>query len=149
MFVKYRLDMYDKVIVPTDGSEVAAIGVEEGLQLAEGLGIPALCIYVMDISTLEELDGREQDNARRGIKNVGEKALRKVRKKAHNMGVDIETKNLVGKPHKRIVDAADEKDIIYMSSHGASGFSELVFGSTTEKVVKNADCTVAVVKGRK
>ncbi len=140
--------MYDKVIVPTDGSEVAEIGVEEGLQLAKSLDIPALCLYVIDISTLEELDGGEQENARRGIKNVGEKALETVRKKAHEMGVDIETKNLVGKPHKRILDVSDEGDIIYMSSHGASGFSELVFGSTTERVIQNAECTVAVVKAR-
>ncbi len=140
--------MYDRVVVPTDGSEIAEIGVEEGLELAKSLDIPALCIYVIDISTLEELDGGEQESARRGIKNVGEKALKTVRKKAHEMGVDIETRNLLGKPHKRILDVSNERDIIYMSSHGASGFSELVFGSTTERVIQNAECTVAVVKGR-
>ncbi len=140
--------MYDRVVVPTDGSEIAEIGVEEGLKLAKSLDIPALCLYVIDISTLEELDGGEQENARRGIKNVGEKALKTVRKKAHEMGVDIETRNLVGKPHERILDVSNEGDIIYMSSHGASGFSELVFGSTTERVIQNAECTVAVVKGR-
>ncbi len=140
--------MYDRVIIPTDGSDIAEIGVEEGLNLAKNLDIPALCIYVIDISTLEELDGGKQHDARKGIKNVGEKALTEVRKKAHEMGVEIKTKNLLGKPHERIVDSATEKDIIYMSSHGASGFSEIVFGSTTERVVKNADCTVAVVKAR-
>ncbi len=140
--------MYDKVVVPTDGSEIAEIGVDEGLKLAKSLDIPALCIYVIDISTLEELDGGDQENARRGIKNVGEKALKTVRKKAHEMGVDIETRNLLGKPHKRILDVSNEGDIIYMSSHGASGFSELVFGSTTERVIQNAECTVAVVKAR-
>ena len=140
--------MYEKVIVPTDGSDIAEIGVEEGLKLAQNLDIPALCIYVIDISTLEEIDSRDQDSARRGIKNVGEKALTEVRKKAHEMGVEIMTRNLVGTPHERIVEAANEKDIIYMSSHGSSGFSELVFGSTTERVIKKADCTVAVVKAR-
>jgi len=140
--------MYDKVVVPTDGSKIAEIGVDEGLHLAKSLGIPALCLYVIDISTLEEFDRGEQENARRGIKNIGEKALETVRKKAHEMGVDIETRNLLGKPHKRILDVSNEGDIIYMSSHGASGFSELVFGSTTERVIQNAECTVAVVKAR-
>lgn len=140
--------MYKKVVVPTDGSDIAEIGVEEGLSLAKNLDIPALCIYVVDISTLEELDSYDQDDAHRGIKKAGEKALTRVRKKAHEMGVEIKTRNLVGKPHKRIAESANEKDIIYMSSHGASGLSELVFGSTTERVVKNAECTVAVVKAR-
>ncbi|MEF8874226.1 MAG: universal stress protein [Candidatus Thermoplasmatota archaeon] len=141
--------MYDRVIVPTDGSEIAERGVEEGLEVAEGLDIPALCIYVMHISAFEELgEEMHEDDIHRGMENVGEKALKKVRIKAHDMGVEIETKNLIGEPYKRIVDIADEDDIIYMSSHGASGFSELVFGSTTERVVKKAGCTVAVVKAR-
>ncbi len=141
--------MYDRVIVPTDGSEIAEIGVEEGLEVAEGLGIPAICIYVMDYSALEELDEEvHHEDVRNGMENIGERALRKVRKKAHDKGVEIETKNLIGEPYQRIVDTANDNDIIYMSSHGASGFSELVFGSTTERVVKNADCTVAVVKAR-
>ncbi len=141
--------MYDRVVVPTDGSEIAEIGVKEGLELAKSLEIPALCIYVIDYSTLEDLEEREhKENAREGMEKVGEKALRSVRKKAHEMGVDIETRNLLGKPYERIVDTANESDIIYMSSHGASGFSEFFFGSTTDRVVKNANSTVAVVKAR-
>lgn len=140
--------MYDKVIIPTDGSEIAEIGVEEGLELAEGMDIPALCIYVIDFSTLEELEEEaSQEDARKGMEKIGENALMSVRKKAHEMGVDIKTMNLMGKPYRRIVESANENDIIYMSSHGASGFSEFIFGSTTEKVLKDAKCTVAVVKG--
>ncbi len=141
--------MYDRVVVPTDGSEIAEVGVEEGLEVAKALDIPAISIYVMDYSALEELaEQRHKESVRKGMENVGERALRKVRKKAHDFGVDIETKNLIGKPYKRIVETANENDIIYMSSHGASGFSELFFGSNAERVVKHAECTVAVVKAR-
>ncbi len=139
--------MYERVIVPTDGSDIAEKGVEEGLELAKDLDIPAVCIYVIDFSTLDDLGSAEgQEKVRKGMENIGEKALRDVRKKAHEMDVDITTRNLLGKPSERIVDVSEEKDIIYMSSHGASGFSEYFFGSTTERVVKNAPCTVAVVK---
>lgn len=139
--------MYNRVIVPTDGSDIAKRGIEEGLELASDLDIPAVCIYVIDFSTLEELEEKDyKETAREGMEHIGEKALKSVRKKAHEMGVDIDTKSLVGKPYERIIDTAAEEDIIYMSSHGASGFSEYFFGSTTERVVKNADCTVAVVK---
>ncbi|MEF8835405.1 MAG: universal stress protein [Candidatus Thermoplasmatota archaeon] len=141
--------MYDLVIVPTDGSEIAEIGVEKGLELAQALKIPALCIYVIDFSALEDFDEEDsQKEVREGMENIGEKALMRVRKKAHQMGVDIKTKNLIGKPYKKIVESANKNDIIYMSSHGASGFSEMIFGSTTDRVLKEADCTVTVVKGR-
>ena len=141
--------MYERVIVPTDGSEIAERGVEKGLEVAQAMDVPALSIYVIDFSTLEKLDKkRDQKEVRSTMEKAGEKALREVRKKAHQMGVDIETRNLIGKPYKRIVDQSKENDMIFMSSHGASGFSELIFGSTTEKVLKEAECTVAVVKGK-
>ncbi len=139
--------MYDRVIIPTDGSDIAKRGIEEGLELASDLDIPAVCIYVIDFSTLEELEEKDnKDSVRQNMEHIGENALKSVRKRAHELGVNIDTRNLVGQPYERIIDTANEEDIIYMSSHGASGFSEYFFGSTTERVVKNADCTVAVVK---
>ena len=141
--------MYKRVIIPTDGSKTADFGVKEGVKVARSLGIPTLCIYVMDYSALEGVsEDIHQENVRRGMKNVGERALKEVRKRAHEMDVEIQTKNLIGTPYKRIVDAAGENDIIYICSHGRSGISSLFIGSTTERVVKHAECTVAVVKAR-
>ncbi len=141
--------MYERVILPTDGSETAEIGIEEGLSLAKNLDIPALCIYVTDFSTLKDLKEKNyKKDVRRDMEKIGERALKSVRKRAHEMGVDIETRNLIGKPYQKITETAGENDIIYISSHGASGFSELIFGSTTEKVLKHAECTVSVVKSR-
>ncbi len=140
--------MYNKVIVPTDGSDIGEKGVKEGLEVAQELDIPALAVYVLDLS---EYDHVKSDNLRESVKDskkkVGERALRFVRKKAHKLGVDVETQLLLGKPYKRILDVSEEEDIIFICSHGASGFSEMFFGSTTDKVVKEAKCTVAVVRG--
>ncbi|MBS3782770.1 MAG: universal stress protein [Candidatus Thermoplasmatota archaeon] len=141
--------MYERVIVPTDGSELAKRGVLKGLELAKELDIPAYSIFVLNLDDYEELKGNE---ARRSVKNnmkkVGENALRRVRKRAHDLGVDITTEILLGKPYERIAMEAGENDVICMSSHGASGFKEFFLGSTTERVLKNAECTVIVVKER-
>ncbi|MFW6197155.1 MAG: universal stress protein [Thermoplasmatota archaeon] len=140
--------MYSKVVVPTDGSEIGEKGVEEGLKVAQELEIPALAVYVLDLS---EYDHVESDSVRDSVKNskkkAGERALRFARKRAHELSVDIQTQLLLGKPYKRILDVSKKDDIIFICSHGASGFSEIFFGSTTDKVVKNAECTVAVVRG--
>lgn len=139
--------MYDKVVVPTDGSKIGEKGVKEGLKVAQELDIPALAVYVLDLS---DYDHVKNDSVRKSVKDgkkkLGERALRFARKKAHELGVDIETKLLLGKPYQRIVDVSCENDIIFICSHGASGFSEMFFGSTTDKVFKKAGCTVAVVK---
>ncbi|MFW6305718.1 MAG: universal stress protein [Candidatus Saliniplasma sp.] len=140
--------MYERVIVPTDGSRIAEIGVIQGLKLAERLNIPAYSVYVLDLDKYEQLKkGEVKRSEREHMKNAGESALRWVRKRAHDIGVDITTQILVGDPYERIVREAGENDVIYMSSHGASGFKEVLLGSTTERVVKNAGCTVVIVKG--
>ncbi len=41
---------------------------------------------------------------------------------------------------------AHNADLIVMGSHGASGFQEMFIGSNTEKVVRNSDVPVLVVK---
>lgn len=139
--------MYERVIVPTDGSEIGEEGAREGLELASELDIPAVSLYILDISRYDEVVNEDnKKRVREDSKNIGERALRRIRKMAHELDVDIETKLLLGEPYDRITKEADEGDIIYMSSHGASGFSEMFFGSTTERVMKHANCTVAVVK---
>ncbi len=141
--------MYERVIVPTDGSKIAQRGILEGLKVAKALDIPVYSIFVLDMSDYGRFN---QTEVRQGVKNnmkkVAENALRWVRKKAHDIGVVITTDLLVGEPYERIVMEAGENDVIYMSSHGASGFKEILLGSTTERVLKNAECTVVVVKDR-
>ena len=140
--------MYERVIVPTDGSRIAQRGVLKGLEIASELDIPAFSVYVMDLDKYKEFkDNKVNRGERRNMKKAGERALRWVRSKAHDLGVDITTDILVGEPYERIVEEAGENDVIFMSSHGRSGFTELFLGSTTERVLKNSHCTVIVVKG--
>lgn len=139
--------MYRKVIVPTDGSRVAREGILKGLKLAGSLEIPAYSVYVLDIDKYEQIKGDEvRKSEKRNMKKVAEKALRWVRHRAHDLGVNITTEILIGEPYEKILENAGRDDVIYMSSHGASGIKEILLGSTTERVLKNAECTVTVVK---
>jgi nucleotide-binding universal stress UspA family protein len=53
-----------------------------------------------------------------------------------------------GKPFLEIIRAAREleADMLVIGSHGQSGLSETLFGSTAEKVVRKAPCAVLVVR---
>ncbi len=148
MFLHFSINMYERVIIPTDGSECAETGENEGIEMARCLGIKAVAIYVVDINEYEGVHHHSiRDSARAGFKEKGKRTLNKLKKIASEKGVELELKIREGKPFSVITDLATEKDIIYMSSHGASGFTKLFLGSTTDKVLKNAKCTVAVVKG--
>jgi nucleotide-binding universal stress UspA family protein len=61
----------------------------------------------------------------------------------------FESKMLFGNPFagitKEIVDA--KADVVIMGSKGSSGLEEVLIGSNTEKVVRNASCPVITIKG--
>ncbi len=148
--------MYEKVIVPTDGSDLSLKGLKEGLKAAKSYGIPATAVYVLTPDTMSGLAahrfedvGRETvDILREHRKKEGEKVLKKVEKMADEMEVDLETRIEEGEPYEEITKLANDNDIIYMCSHGRSGLSSLFIGSTTDRVIKHTDATVAVVKAK-
>lgn len=141
--------MYDRVILPTDGSDCALEGVKEGLEVGEKLGIKVIAVYVVNSSEFDSLHHESiKASAERGFKEKGKKALDEVEKIAEDMDVHLETKMMKGVPYKKITKLAEKNDIIYISTHGLSGFSQLFLGSTTDRVLKNTEATVAVVNGR-
>ena len=58
------------------------------------------------------------------------------------------TDALVGAPHVEIVRYARQQDIdlIVQSTHGRTGLSHALIGSTAEKIVQMAPCPVMTVK---
>lgn len=134
--------MYREVILPTDGSDLAMEGVREGMKLAEALDVPATAIYVVEMGEIR-ISGKVKES----LKKKAEESLDKVEEMAEEMDVELETKIMKGSPYEEICDYAHEDDVIYISSHGMSGFRELFLGSTTNRIMQHAKCTVSVVKG--
>ncbi len=148
--------MYEKVIVPTDGSKLSLVGLKEGLQAAKVYKIPAVAVYVLTPDAMsgmaahrfEDVGKETMDILREHRKKEGKKILEKVKKMAQDMGVDLKTRIEEGEPYEEITKLANDNDIIYMCSHGRSGLSSLFIGSTTDRVIKHTDSTVAVVKAK-
>ncbi len=147
--------MYEKVIIPTDGSDHSFHGVKEGLEAAKLYDIPALAVYVIRPSSLTEGGGRHRfdefgteaiDMMLKQKKKRGKKVLDEVRDIAADMDIDLEIKLVQGIPYEEITSLAGKDDIIYICSHGRSGLSSFFMGSTTDRVLKHTEATVAVVK---
>ena len=125
--------MYQHILIPTDGSELAERGVTHGLTLAKSVGAKVSIIYVV-----EPLPAVTGDFA---------SVLDQVANAAKEAGVPCETIQVEnGQPHQAIIATAQDKgcDLIVMSSHGRSGLSALLLGSVTNKVLTHAKTPVLV-----
>lgn len=140
--------MYRHILIPTDGSELAERGVEQGLSLAKSLGAKVSIIFVLE--AFSEMTGRFLEAVATYAalrKEQAIDALDRAAKAASKAGVACETIEVEsGQPHQAIIAAAEDKgcDLIVMSSHGRSGLSSVLIGSVTSKVLANAKIPVLV-----
>jgi len=62
------------------------------------------------------------------------------------LGVNVTPKVVEGSPAKKIVDEAENYDLVVMGTLGRTGISKLLLGSVAERVVRFAPCPVLVVR---
>ena len=140
--------MYRHILIPTDGSELAERGVEQGLALAKSLGARVSVIFVLE--PFSELTGRFLEAVASYAalrKEQATSVLERTANAASKVGVSCETIEVEnGQPHQAIIAAAADKgcDLVVMSSHGRSGLSALLIGSVTTKVLAHAKTPVLV-----
>ncbi|MFW6304676.1 MAG: universal stress protein [Candidatus Saliniplasma sp.] len=141
------MESYKKILIPTDGSEANSVAVEKGLSLARLLGAKAKILFVVDTSTFIDLPPDDLvTNITSHMKNKGEDVLDNIEEKAEEFGVSIERSVKEGHPAEIIIQESKDVDIIVIGTHGRSGFSRLLLGSTAEKVIRHAECPVMVMK---
>ncbi len=147
MFLHRRLfDMYDQILVPTDGSDETRGAVEHAIDLATTYDAALHTIYVVDTNLGVESSAPGTLDA---LEEAGENAIDEVIQQAEAADVEpIEGVVAQGTPHQAILDYVDERDIdlIVMGTHGRTGLDRYLLGSVTEKVVRLSDAPVLTVR---
>jgi nucleotide-binding universal stress UspA family protein len=149
--------MYEHILVSSDGSTLAQLGVDHGLALAKlhGSKVTAVTVteplggqfaFAGDLWTPSEAEIASYDAAQR---KIAERILVPIKAKAEEMGLAIETIHV---PWRLVAGAllqvADEVgcDLIVMSSHGRTGMDRVMMGSQTAEVMNRAKVPVVVVR---
>ena len=85
----------------------------------------------------------------RALEESGRAQLQKFAPDAAAVGAEVETIITRGKAYKEILRIAAERqaDLIVVGVHGRNALDRLVFGSTTEHLVRRATCPVLAVPG--
>ena len=141
--------MYDRILVPTDGSSETERAVEHAAELAVAHGAELHGVYVVNSATFA---GLPMETSWEGVGDVlreeGEAALERVEEIAAAHGVAATSRVLEGSPSRRIVEYAEAEDcdLVVMGTHGRGGIDRLLLGSVAEGVVRASSVPVLTVQ---
>jgi len=141
--------MYDNILLPTDGSSATVQALDHARSIAEDKDATIHVLYVLDKRHYLAADDDMKEEIRRSLEEEGTRALDDARISIEDSGLEAQTEHIEGVPHKTIVEYANEHgmDLIVMGTHGKTGRDRVAsLGSTTERVVKNAEKPVFVVE---
>jgi nucleotide-binding universal stress UspA family protein len=150
--------MYERVLIPLDGSKVgeAALPVIENLitKLAPGTNVEVTLLGVITQLRHWVVVGEASapisytDEELRSIEQRVTDYLNEAGETLRSTGVNVSARVSTGNAAEEILKAADEinADMIAMSTHGRSGLRRLAFGSVTDKVLHGASMPVLMVR---
>jgi len=140
--------MYDRVLVPTDGSRGTGKTLDHALHIAADNDATLHVLYVVDQRLYLAADEQTQEDVITDLQAEGETALSEAADRADDADVDVVTELRDGVPHREIVGYADTEDVdlLAMGTHGRTGRDRLAsLGSVTERVVQSAERPTLVV----
>ena len=138
--------MYQKILITTDGSSISCNTAREGVRFAQQLGARVLVLYVApayQVPVYVEIvppSYPSEDDYLASMRRNGERFLQPVLHAAQESGLQYEGMTAFSDATAQtIVDVAAEHgcDLIFMGSHGRSGWGQLLLGSVTNKVLSH------------
>jgi universal stress protein A len=139
-----------KILVPTDFSETSKKAVQYALRFAEQFGCEIALLYVVEPATL--LVGAPlavEPFTDKGEFSMAEKDLAVLATESHTNGAhSVSSFVRVGHAPNEITKTAKDLDVdlIIIGTHGYTSCRHLCIGSTAERVVRAAPCSVFVVR---
>jgi len=149
--------MYKHILVPTDGSRLAARGIKQAVGLAKSLGAKLTGVYVVapfappiysegSASLAQALSPRDYKAL---TDKEAKKALAVIGRAARAAGVRFAERIVTEtQPWKGILETAraGRCDLVVMGSHGRSALGGLMLGSETVRVLARSKIPVLVAR---
>lgn len=146
--------MFEKILIPTDGSTPATNAARKGVEIAVAHDATVHVMSVVEPVPLGGLSAGPEPASTGHGEIIGEQeeqarnAIETVTKLCEDHGVDAVEALVYGKPSEEIIDYVDEEGInaIVMGTHGRSGAERLLIGSVAEKVVRQSPVPVMTIR---
>lgn len=146
--------MYQRILVPVDGSDTANKALTAALQLARDAGGRVRLVHVLE--ELTYLTGYEQFGGYAGdlsriMRESGMQILNDAMAIAKAAGVETDTvlfDNLGERLAETVAEAARQwkADLVVVGTHGRRGVGRMLLGSGAEQVIRIAPVPVLVIR---
>lgn len=140
--------MYERILVPTDGSENSEDAVAHAVDIAGQYGAEIHALYVINTGAVASPEPAFREEFIATGREHGEHAVSAVEAAAAAADVPVATAVIQGTPYEEILDYADEHgiDLIVMGTHGRTGLRHFLLGSVAERVIRHAPVPVLLVR---
>ena len=155
--------MFQKILVPLDGSEHSSRALDVAIQIAKKFDSKITLIHVYSVTlrpflapepttltppAVPIMTSMETSEVAEAARKAGNEVLAKGEEKAGAEGVQVETTLREGQTVQEIINTAREGrfGLVVMGARGISKLKEILLGSVSDGVLRNAPCPVLVVK---
>ncbi len=143
-----------RILVPTDFSEYSDKALQQAMDIARQYQSKIYLLHVVGIVIIctvdyclppQMVDQVENESVTTAKKRITEQLAKLPESKSIEIIADIRK----GIPYEEILRDQKEKkiDLIVIASHGKTGLLSHLIGSVADKVVRNANCPVLLVRG--
>jgi nucleotide-binding universal stress UspA family protein len=144
--------MFQRILVPTDGSDITMKAVAKAVALAKAVGAQIYTISVKEpfpYSAISEMQPTPPQEFFDAQERIAAKRVAGVVEAAQAAGLTCQGHTVEAlHPWEAIIDHAKrmECDLLVMASHGRRGVTALLLGSETQKVLTHSTIPVLVVR---
>ena len=145
--------MYQRILVPVDGSSSSSCGLAEALKIARSLNSTVRLVHVVNEYVFDPayMPSVYYEPWLEALRQGGRKRLEESQRATRDAGVECQTELIetIGGSVAQLILAdaqAWKPDLIVMGTHGRRGVSRLVLGSDAETVLRSAPVPVLFVR---
>ena len=141
------MSLFEKILVPLDGSEQSIWALGKAVQIAKKVGGEITLIHVYSVSSFA-ITPMQVYRYVQAMRKYGEGILEDGKKKAKAEGVQAKTLLVDGHAVEEILKAAKEGNfsLIVIGAIGMSKMKELLLGSVSDGVTRLAPCPVLIIR---
>jgi nucleotide-binding universal stress UspA family protein len=154
------MSLFEKILYSTDFSPLAECALNYVKKLKEAGTKEVIVVHVVDDISMELPEGADLLREREIFKilpEIDQEYVASIVERLEVVKGELERENLsvklylrYGNVPRQIVKVADEENVklIIMGAHGKGLLTEIILGSVSTDVIRNANCPVLIVKNR-